>query len=204
MPQDTLRYTEHRNMYNTLLRQQKQKYYAENLALNTKNPRRAWQLLKEAANLNKSNLPVEKIDKEGRILLDPTEIAEEFNDFFTSVGVKIAESVKPTVIQPEEYMPNLQNIQQLDLGTVNQVHICDIIKSLQPKNSMDIDGISTKLLTLTRMASLPLVSMMADDYMIHVRNADTRTNASSAILDTSKIRCTIAPPPSRPIACSPA
>jgi len=43
-------------------------------------------------------------------------------------------------------MPNLQNIQELDLGTVNQAHICDVIKSLQPKNSTDIDGISTKLL----------------------------------------------------------
>ena len=43
-------------------------------------------------------------------------------------------------------MPVLQNIQELDLGTTNQVHVCDIIKSLQPKNSMDIDGISTKLL----------------------------------------------------------
>jgi hypothetical protein len=43
-------------------------------------------------------------------------------------------------------MPNLTNIQNLDLGTTNQVHICDIIKSLQPKNSCDIDGISTKLL----------------------------------------------------------
>jgi hypothetical protein len=43
-------------------------------------------------------------------------------------------------------MPNLENIQKIDLGTVNSAHICDIIKSLQTKNSCDIDGISTKLL----------------------------------------------------------
>jgi hypothetical protein len=145
-PEDTRKYIEHRNMYNSMLRQQKQKYYTENLELNKKNPKRAWQLLKEAANLNKPNATVEKIDKNGVILTDPTEIASEFNDFFTGIGVKIAESVKPTVKKAEEYMPILQNLTELDLGTVTQTHICDIIKILHSKNSTDIDGISTKLL----------------------------------------------------------
>ena len=43
-------------------------------------------------------------------------------------------------------MPNLPNLPNLDLGTTSQSHICDIIKSLEPKNSCDIDGISTKLI----------------------------------------------------------
>jgi len=145
-PVDTRNYIEHRNMYNNMLRQHKQKYYTENLEINIKNPKRSWQLLKEAANLNKPNASIEKIDKNGVLLTDPTDIACEFNDFFTDVGVRIAESVKPTAKKPDEYMPNLQNLQELDLGTVNQTHICDIIKSLHPKNSLDIDGISTNLL----------------------------------------------------------
>ena len=62
------------------------------------------------------------------------------------MGVKISESIKPTLAKPEDYMPILQDLQELDLGTTSQVHICDIIKSLKPKNSCDIDGISTKLL----------------------------------------------------------
>jgi hypothetical protein len=145
-PEDTHNYVTQRNLYNALLRKSKQKYYADNLDLNIKNSKRTWQLLKEAANLNNPRSSIEKIDKNGTILTDPVDIANEFNDFFTSIGVKISETVKPTHIKPEDYMPVLQNIQELDLGTTNQVHVCDIIKSLQPKNSMDIDGISTKLL----------------------------------------------------------
>jgi hypothetical protein len=54
-------------------------------------------------------------------------------------------------------MPILQDLQELDLGTTSQVHICDIIKSLKPKNSCDIDGISTKLLQkLANEISWPL------------------------------------------------
>ncbi len=74
------------------------------------------------------------------------DIANKFNNFFTSVGVNIAESIVPTTVKAEDFMPILENVQNLDLGTTSQVHVCDIIKSLKTKNSCDTDGISTKLL----------------------------------------------------------
>jgi hypothetical protein len=49
-----------RNQYNTLLRQSKKQYYENNLALNIKNPKRTWDLLKEATNLNRSTSKIEK------------------------------------------------------------------------------------------------------------------------------------------------
>jgi len=151
-------YIQQRNAYNTLLRQSKKRYYTENLNKNTHNSKRTWQLLKEAANLNKSSTKIEQIrNKDGALLSDPTDIANEFNDFFTEIGVKISESVKETTVKPEDFMPNLPDLVNLDLGGTNQVHICDVIKSLQPKNSFDIDGISTKLLkTLSTELSWPL------------------------------------------------
>jgi len=157
LQEDYTKYVEQRNKYNTLLRQSKQKYYNDNLHLNIKNSKRTWQLLKDAANLNKSSSVIEKIDKNGTLITDPVDIANEFNDFFTSIGVRIADSVQPTVIKPEDYMPYLENVQSLELGTTNQVHICDVIKSLQPKSSCDVDGISTKLLkSLATEISWPL------------------------------------------------
>jgi hypothetical protein len=86
------------------------------------------------------------LEVNGQIITDKLEIANEFNNFFTDIGVKISESVKQTSAKPEEFLPNLENVQNLDLGTVNQAHICDIIKSLQTKNSCDIDGISTRFI----------------------------------------------------------
>ena len=143
---DINNYRIHRNNYNTALRQSKQKYYTENLNLNTKNSKRTWELLKEAANLNKTKTTIDKINKNDNIITNPVDIANEFNDFFTTIGVKIAENIKPSIAKPEDFMPQLDNLENLDLGTTSQTHICDIIKSLQPKNSCDVDGISTKLL----------------------------------------------------------
>jgi hypothetical protein len=54
-------------------------------------------------------------------------------------------------------MPLLENVQNFDLGTTSQVHICDIIKSLKTNNSCDTDGLSTKLLQkLAKEISWPL------------------------------------------------
>jgi hypothetical protein len=60
-PEHTHNYITQRNLYNTLLRQHKQKYYADNLQLNINNSKHTWQLLKEAANLTKTNSSIEKM-----------------------------------------------------------------------------------------------------------------------------------------------
>jgi uncharacterized protein YqkB len=70
-PEDTHNYIIQRNLYNTLLRKSKQKYYADNLNRNINNSKRTWQLLKEAANLNNLRSSTEKIDKNGTVLTDP-------------------------------------------------------------------------------------------------------------------------------------
>ena len=71
--EDKHNYITQRNLYNTLLRQSKQKYYADNLHLNINNSKRTWQLLKEAANLNKTSPNIEKIEKNGIILIKRTD-----------------------------------------------------------------------------------------------------------------------------------
>ena len=61
--EDFNNYILQRNKYNSLLRKSKQKYYSDNLNLNINNSKRTWQLLKDAANLNKSTQNIEKIKK---------------------------------------------------------------------------------------------------------------------------------------------
>ena len=117
-------------------------YFGSNLTLHRKNPKKTWDLLKEAANLSKSNDGVEKIISENVPITDPGQIAEKFNDYF----VKIGTSISKTEAKPEDFMPNLPDLQNLEFEHINPTHICDIIKSLQAKNSMDSDGISSNLL----------------------------------------------------------
>jgi len=50
------KYTAYRNYYNTMLRQHKQKYYADNLNLNVKNSKRTWELRTKGSGKLKQNL----------------------------------------------------------------------------------------------------------------------------------------------------
>jgi len=63
-----------------------------------------------------------------------------------NVGVEISESILPTNATAEDFMPIFENVHELDLGETSPTHFCDIVKSLQPKSSLDSDGLSTKLL----------------------------------------------------------
>ena len=102
--------------------------------------------LKEATNLNKCNNQIEKLMVNNVISKDKKQIVNAVNDFFVKVGVNISESIIPTNSKAEDFMPNNDEIDQIDLGTTNSTHFCDIVKALQPKCSLDADGLSTKLL----------------------------------------------------------
>jgi hypothetical protein len=49
------RFRNYRNLYNTLVRKSKAKYFEENLNANVKNPKKTWELLREATVITKPN-----------------------------------------------------------------------------------------------------------------------------------------------------
>jgi hypothetical protein len=90
--------------------------------------KKTWEILKEAANLNTESAKISKIVANNNTLTDPKLIADEFNTFFTGVGVQISESVIPTVKQPEDYLVPDANVPELEFHTIGQNQIIDIIK----------------------------------------------------------------------------
>jgi hypothetical protein len=153
---DKVQYTNYRNLYNTLIKTSKKLYYEDSLQKIKKDSKKTWDILKDAAGLKKRNNDIGNLTVNGEDISNPKILSNEFNTFFTKIGVEISNSVKPTLKKDEEYINNL-NAPPLDLGTVNQPHICDIIKSLKSKGSLDIDGISTNLLKAIKIEiSTPL------------------------------------------------
>ncbi len=64
-------------------------------------------------------------------------MANAFNEFFSSIGTDISNSIPTTNTDPLSYMENDENVTLLDLGTTSQIHICDVIKSMLSKNRLD-------------------------------------------------------------------
>ena len=150
-------YKNFRNLYNTLLRLSKKLYYEHNLKKFKSNPKKTWELLNEITSRTVKKNTLTEINVDGNIISDPVLIANTFNDFFTDIGQKIADSIPPTNINPCEYLPPINVNNPFEMGRTGQVHIIDIIKSLPSKNSCDLMGLNTKLLKFIKLEiSIPL------------------------------------------------
>jgi hypothetical protein len=142
---DLEKFKNFRNIYNRLVRVVKKEYY-HNRVENCKNPKMVWDMYNELTNRNVSSKSLNELNINGTISKDDLEISEHFNDFFSSVGPAIAESIPITNIDPMNFLNYPENIPSLDFGEIGPVFISDIIKTFEPKKSVDMDGISMHLL----------------------------------------------------------
>ena len=149
-PTNTLNYRRHRNLYNTAVRQSKALYYETNLAQSRKDPKRTWQLLKEAANLNTASSSITELNINGTLSSNTTEIANSLNDFFSTIGTTISNTIPFSHIDPISYCTEHPDVPKLDFVGTGQCQVGDVIKSLTSKSSTDLDGISTKILKSVR------------------------------------------------------
>ncbi len=99
-PDDIFNFKRYRNVFNGLIRASKQLYFEQNLQNSKRNPQKTWELLKEATNLTKCNSKIEKIKSNNMVTDDPTEMANAFNEFFSSIGTDISNSIPPTNATP--------------------------------------------------------------------------------------------------------
>ena len=81
-------YVNYRNIYNGLIRLSKKLYFENNLAKHKKYPKKTWAVYNEAINNKKNSASIKEIFSGDKIISGEKEIAEEFNNFFSTVGEK--------------------------------------------------------------------------------------------------------------------
>jgi hypothetical protein len=139
-------YKVYRNLYNTLIRKSRQIYYASSLHMFRNNPKRTWDILKEATTGKTFHKPISEIVTETGTITDPKFVAEEYNKFFSNIGSKIASTIIPSPTDPLSYIPNNPNVPTLNINLTGPSQIIDLLKSFDSKSTPDLDGISIKLL----------------------------------------------------------
>ncbi len=107
---------------------------------------------------------------------DPTQMADAFNKFFSSIGSNIANSIPPTKVDPLSYITPTNYSNLFDLGNTGLIQVCNIITLC--KNSLDLDGIRTNLIKRIAIEiSVPLA---------HIFNLSLKTGVFSSRLKTSR------------------
>ena len=112
--------------------------YKLELSLAEKNPRKLWQNIKLATNTSSPR------DNNDINLINSTNTSETFNEYFSSIATKIHGNLTipegdPTALTPT---PNTS----FNFKSPTPDMILNLFKNLQPKKSMGIDNISSKLL----------------------------------------------------------
>jgi hypothetical protein len=78
-----------------VLRGAKKLYFTSKLETNAGNPKKTWETLNEILGKSRKTDKIEKININGTPSSNPTEIANHFNNFFTSIGQQISDNVPP-------------------------------------------------------------------------------------------------------------
>ncbi len=95
------KYKSYRNLYNTTVRLCKKKYYSDELEQSSKNLIKTWSLLNEVLRKSNSKQPINSLFHKGKLLTDPTLIANAFNHYFTTIADEIAKQINPTTLNGE-------------------------------------------------------------------------------------------------------
>jgi hypothetical protein len=147
-PENIEKYRKYKTVYFKCLRAAKKLYFTSKSQANAKNSKKTWQTLNEVLGKERSQSTIDKIRIGDNVECDPINISNHFNEFFTSVGSVISNSIPPIQKQPEEFIQYPNDVPLLNLTNTTPEHVLKIIKSLAPKASCDVYGTSTKLIKL--------------------------------------------------------
>ena len=139
------------NTYNNILRKSirlaKRSFY-ESCFLKFKNDiKQTWITIKNILNKNSvQNKFPEYFLINGKHVSDPGVIANSFNMYYTNIGPDLAASIVPPLNKCfDEYLTSPVS-QEFNFQLTNSTIVGKIIENLKPKTSVDIDGMSSKLL----------------------------------------------------------
>jgi hypothetical protein len=134
-------YKLYRNLYNNLVRNSKKSYFAKILELNVNNLKKTWSILNEAINKKGVQNSISEIICNSTILNNPFEIAQKFNNFFTSVAASFSSGINPadTVIDDN---PITNARFEMSSVPVTSEELGLALNNLQDKKTPDLNNVS--------------------------------------------------------------
>jgi hypothetical protein len=140
-PTNTNNYKLYRNHYNVLIRAAKKQHFANVLKINSKNLKKTWSILNEAINKKCSKNPISEIIFNGVTINNPFEIAQKFNEFFTSVAAKLFEEINPSDLNIDD-SPVTESRFNMSSLPISLEELLSTVDCLQDKKTVDFNNIS--------------------------------------------------------------
>jgi len=149
------------NVFNKLKRTMKRNYFANMIEQNKNNMKQTWLVLKKAIGKHNDKLSiVQNFTINNVNVTDKSEIAEEFNNYFSKIGESTGQSVPKSQRNYNDYLKN-PTLNSMFLEPIDISHVIEAANKLKPKLSVGHDDISSKLLKDTiHNIKLPLTHII--------------------------------------------
>ena len=138
------KYRSSRNIVNVALRKAKSAFYASQIENVTANPKKAWKTVNDILGRKQRTDDVREIKINDHSVTSPEEIAEKFNDYFTSIGRSLAENIHNIECNYSQFVNRVDVSFLFQPVSLSQVY--KLLNSLSVCKASGIDKISAKVL----------------------------------------------------------
>jgi hypothetical protein len=143
------KYIKYKNKLNHIIKLSKKTYYEEQLIKHKQNPKMMWKTLNELLNKPTKNTKLSKTFLESNssnTIIEPEEIVNKFNDYFTNIGPNLAKKIKCN--DNDNFEKSLKGSYQssffLNAITENELEI--ELENTKSNKSSGCDGINAKII----------------------------------------------------------
>ena len=135
----------YRNKLNCVIRKAKRSYYFNKFEKARGDMRQTWQTINNVLGRGKKeSLPDQFKDRNEKLINDPKNIANEFNNFFVNVGPDLAANITSTGKTYDQYLGEcVQN--SMFMRPIVKKEIIEIISKFDPNKSTGHDDIGNKI-----------------------------------------------------------
>ncbi|XP_077994315.1 uncharacterized protein LOC144448040 [Glandiceps talaboti] len=143
-----LKYKKYRNILTKLLKSVKKRYYFNKFRWAQGNINKTWQVINEVLNKSTNKLYPRKListTPNNDPLTESSDIANEFNDFFTSIGPSLASNITSATKFTQYLDGNYLN--SFFFHPVSEQDVLNEIKTLDPRKAVGYDNIHPRLVT---------------------------------------------------------
>ena len=132
-----------KNRVNKLIESTKKDYFKKRLT-NSSNSKESWQAINELLNRKPKPTRVNQIIEDDKIITNNEDIANSFNQYFSSIGCKLSYNIRDDGTDPLSFVTPVANT--FNFSPITTEEVIEALSQLNPKKAPGIDGISIRLL----------------------------------------------------------
>lgn len=142
---DWIQFKKQRNIVNSKIRLAKQAYYYNNFNEYMGDSRKTWQTINELTSRKSGKISVASLKVNGLLITNPTDLSNEFNDHFATIGPKLASEISSSDDSSHlKYLTGTDKNFQLHPTTTAQVF--SFLNKLNKSKAIGLDKISARLI----------------------------------------------------------